>query len=138
MTAHLLNGLEELQHTNGRPLVAIHGPTTLERRGGTVAFSVLNSEGSVVPFEEVVAFAGSRGVSVRGGCFCNPGCDEVVHRIGSERARECRHALHGNYSKPAFRDCSGGSTGAVRASVGIPTIPSDIDRLIETLEHFRF
>src|SRR5262249_37758274 len=107
------------------------------RRGGTVAFSVLDSAGSVVSFEGVVTFAGSRGVSVRGGCFCNPGCDEVVHRISSERARECRRTLRGSYNKPAFRDCSRGSTGAVRASVGIPTIPSDIDRLLETLEYFR-
>jgi selenocysteine lyase/cysteine desulfurase len=137
LTEHLLDGLGRLRHPRGRPLVAIYGPRNLERRGGTVSFNLLNGTGGVASFEDVVAFAAAARVSVRGGCFCNPGCEEAALRFHARRARECRLGLRGNYSFAAFSACRGGPAGAVRASLGIPTIASDIDRLLETLDHFR-
>jgi selenocysteine lyase/cysteine desulfurase len=137
LTGHLLEGLTRLRHPRGRPLVAIYGPTDLERRGGTVSFNVLDGGGGVASFEEVVAFAAAARVSVRGGCFCNPGCEEAALRFQSQRARECRRGLRGSYNFAAFSACRGGPAGAVRASFGIPTISADIDRLLETLDHYR-
>ncbi len=137
LTARLLEGLTGLRHPRGGPLLRIYGPTSCTRRGGTVSFNVLDRTGAVSPFEEVVAFAASRDVSVRGGCFCNPGCEEAALRVQPQRARTCRRGLRGNYSPAGFRACRGGPTGAVRASLGIPTIPSDIDRLLETLDRYR-
>ena len=137
LTAHLLEGLTRLRHPRGGPLVEIYGPPGCERRGGTVSFNVLDRAGAVSPFEEVVAFAASTGVSVRGGCFCNPGCEEAALRLRPQRARACRRGLRGNYSAAGFRACCGGPAGAVRASLGVPTIPSDIDRLLETLDRYR-
>jgi selenocysteine lyase/cysteine desulfurase len=137
MTARLLRGLAELRHPGGRPLVTIYGPPDLERRGGTVAFNVLNRGGAVTSFEDTIAFAAGHRVSVRGGCFCNPGCEEAALRFKPDQASECRRALRSNYSLSGFGACYGGPAGAVRASVGIPTIPSDIDRLLETLESYR-
>jgi selenocysteine lyase/cysteine desulfurase len=137
LTAHLLDGLIRLQHRRGRPLLEIYGPADCERRGGTVSFNVLDRTGAVSSFEEVVAFAADAGVSVRGCCFCNPGCEETALRLQPQRARACRRGLRGNYSPAGFRACCRGPAGAVRASLGIPTIPSDIDRLLETLDRYR-
>lgn len=137
MTGLLLSGLTALRHPDGRPLITLHGPDSLEGRGGTVAFSVRDVRGEVVPFDEVVARAAARHVSVRGGCFCNPGCAEVALAFPAERARECRRALGVDFSIPHFAACLGGPVGAVRASVGIPTVPADIERLLGVLESYR-
>jgi selenocysteine lyase/cysteine desulfurase len=136
MTARLLDGLSALRHPGGQQLVAVYGPSSLEGRGGTVAFNLLDERGVVQSFEDVVAFAASQRVSVRGGCFCNPGCEEAALRFDAERASKCRRALRENYSFSAFTACRGGPSGAVRASIGIPTIESDIDRLLSALEGF--
>jgi selenocysteine lyase/cysteine desulfurase len=134
MTARMLRGLGALRHSGGRPLVTVYGPSDLERRGGTVAFNVLDGAGCVIPFEQVVALAADRRVSLRGGCFCNPGCEETALGFAPQQTRECRRALRGRYSFPSFSACRGGPAGAVRASVGIPTIESDVDRLLDALE----
>ncbi len=66
-----------------------------------------------------------------------PGCDEAALGLDPRRARDCRRQLRGNYDQATFRACSGRPSGAVRASLGIPTNESDIDRLLETLERYR-
>lgn len=118
-------------------MVAIHGPRSLAQRGATVAFSVLDAAGAVVPYEEVVERAGRQGVSVRGGCFCNPGCGEAAFAFRAERARACRTSLGGEYTVARFSSCMRGPVGAVRASLGVPTVVEDSERLIDVLDSYR-
>jgi selenocysteine lyase/cysteine desulfurase len=137
MTALLLGRLVALVHPDGRPMVEVYGPGDGDDRGGTVSLNVLDSRGTVVPFDEVVASAARQLVSVRGGCFCNPGCAEAALDFPSARAHECREALGSRYTPDRFSACIGGPVGAVRVSVGIPTIEEDIDRLIRVLAGYR-
>ena len=137
LTALLLGRLTALRHAGGGPLVEIYGPCDCEARGGTVSFNVLDPKGRVVPFDDVVSSAARRLVSVRGGCFCNPGCAEAALGFVAERARACRAALGSDLTADRFSACLGGPVGAVRASVGVPTTPADIDRLMDVLEGFR-
>jgi selenocysteine lyase/cysteine desulfurase len=102
-------------------------------RGGTVSFSLVDRDGAAVPFGEVVDRLGRHRVSVRGGCFCNPGCVEAAFALPAASARECRASLGPAYDAAAFASCIGGPVGAVRASVGIPTVAEDIDRLARAL-----
>jgi len=53
LTARLLEGLVGLCHPNGEPMVRIHGPTGAHERGATVAISLLDALGRVVPYWEV-------------------------------------------------------------------------------------
>jgi selenocysteine lyase/cysteine desulfurase len=86
------------------PHVTIFGPPTCSARGGTVAFNV---EG--VHYPEVERRAREAGVSLRGGCFCNPGSAE--HAFGfAANAR----------SKETY--------GAVRMSVGLANTAADVER----------
>jgi len=135
LTAHLLDGLDALAHDDGSPAVALYGPADTIARGGTVSFNLLDREGRPVPYETVEAAARDAGVSVRGGCFCNPGAAEVAFGMPAGETRRCLEQLGRDFTLARFRECLGHrvAVGAVRASVGIATVEDDIDRLVAVL-----
>jgi selenocysteine lyase/cysteine desulfurase len=100
-----------------------------------VSFNLLDAEGRPMPYEAVEAAARERGVSVRGGCFCNPGAAEVAFSMPAMETRACLEKLRDGFSLARFRECLGGrvAVGAVRASIGMATVREDIDRLLEVL-----
>ena len=137
MTTSLINGLLSLRHPDHQPLVEIYGPRTASGRGGTVAFNVRDTSGAMIPFTHVVAAAARDRVSVRGGCFCNPGCAEAAFGFDADHARACRTSSDASYTHEQFAACMDCTVGAVRASIGIPTVQSDIDRLMRALMRYR-
>ena len=138
MTQSLLDGLLALRHAGGEPLVQLYGPATMEDRGGTVAFNVLDRDGRPVPFGLVEDRASSAGVHVRGGCFCNPGAAEAALRLDPHRMSACLDALESDFTISTLQRCIGRDTavGAVRASVGMATQPRDIERLFDVVTTF--
>jgi selenocysteine lyase/cysteine desulfurase len=119
--------LERLSAVGDR--IELYGPATPRERGGTVTFNV-RTAGAVLPYESVEAAARTRGIAVRGGCFCNPGAAERAFSIPARRARACLR--DSRFTMSRFRACLGDRpVGAVRASVGIPTTTADLDRLID-------
>ena len=80
----LLENLLALRHGNGRPLVRIHGPRTLRDRGGTLALTFDDPDGK--PFDErrIEELANQTRISLRTGCFCNPGAGEIAHGLAAE------------------------------------------------------
>lgn len=77
LTAWLLETMPTLRHANGSPLVRVHGPKGPDARGGTVSFTLLDPDGTVIDVDAVGALASKAGISLRtGGCFCNPGAGE--------------------------------------------------------------
>ncbi len=135
LTELLLEGLQGLRRVDGKPGVAIYGPGTTDSRGGTVAFNLLDGQGRPIPYETVEAAAGEAGVSIRGGCFCNPGAAEVAFDMPPRETLDCLERLGEEFTLRGFRDCLGGKVpvGAVRASLGIASSPRDIERLVEVL-----
>lgn len=130
LTRRLLRGLQSLR---GGSAVVLYGPADDRDRGGTVAFNVRGRDGAVIPFDDTVARAAENGVSVRGGCFCNPGAAEAAFGFEAERTRRCLDALGEGFTPRRFAACLGAPAGAVRASVGLPTVPEDIDRLLDVV-----
>lgn len=113
------------------PRIAIYGPRDTDDRGGTVAFNVVRN-GRAIDYERVETAARERAIAVRGGCFCNPGAAEAAFAIPPTRAKAC---LRGPFNATRLRDClDGRPTGAVRASVGVPTSTADLDHLTACLE----
>ena len=45
--AWLLEALQGVRHSNGEPATRVYGPTTWDRRGGTIAFNFLHPDGAV-------------------------------------------------------------------------------------------
>ena len=138
LTEYLLVGLQALRRADGSPLVELHGPADTRLRGGTLAFNVMQREGTTVPFAAVVDRAREAGVSLRGGCFCNPGAAEAAFQFPADAMATCLDRAGRNFSIDGLSECLGPEVpvGAVRASVGIATNEADIDRALEVISSF--
>ena len=120
-------------------LVLLCGAVVISGCGGTVAFNVLDPRGDVVPYQEIEARARAAGISVRGGCFCNPGASEAAFRFVAERAARCidetrREGWRVSEFARRMKEYGGAdAVGAIRVSVGVPTSARDVERLVALL-----
>jgi molybdenum cofactor sulfurtransferase len=139
LTGYLLGGMAALKHTNGRAVVRVHGPRTLESRGATVAFNVLDQNGVPLDIAEVEVKAGRAGISLRSGCFCNPGVGEVIYGLSAEQIEDLfrEEGLTFDGMRARVRERWGQEVGATRASLGIATNFADVFRFLQFLEEFR-
>jgi selenocysteine lyase/cysteine desulfurase len=138
LTRVLLRELAALRHRDGAPMVRIHGPADLRDRGGTVALNLLDAAGRVVDYRCVEAAAGRAGISLRGGCFCNPGAAEHAFGFTAEASARCfGAALRGGFDLDRLRACLGGApVGATRISPGMANVEADVTRAVEMLREF--
>jgi len=138
LTELLLNSLRLLHHNNGNPLVTIYGPQTMQNRGATVAFNLLDINGHEVDYKVVEHRLHDRNISIRTGCFCNPGVAEFAFGYIANKARDCFDLVSKEFSLEKFSECMDGKpVGALRASMGIATNLEDIHRLIDALQTFQ-
>lgn len=136
LAGYTLDGLLSLRHDNGGPLVLVYGPKTMENRGPTIAFNVLDRTRRAVPFTEVEDSARNEGISLRGGCFCNPGASESAFGFRAEVTTRCLDGMViKGFRIDHFADCLGPdvSVGAVRASLGLASNIRDVDRTLSLL-----
>lgn len=136
MAGYLHQQLRELRHANGNPLVRIYGPRDRSSCGGTIIFTVFDERGKRRCFREVEARTAEHRVSVRSGCFCNPGLDEINSEVSPEELEQ-HFTIAGGMNHAEIMASLSAIRGATRASVGIATTTRDIDVLIEVLASFR-
>ncbi|MDB4892672.1 MAG: aminotransferase class [Gemmatimonadetes bacterium] len=138
LALELVDMLGAARHRNGQALTDIHGPKDGLSRGATVAFNVLDDTGAVVPYALVEQAARDARVSVRGGCFCNPGASEAAFRFPAAETMRClTSAKAEGWSLERFGECMRGyAVGAVRASFGAPSNAWDLRRLMAVVESF--
>ena len=74
---YLHQQLKNCNHSNGESQLDIFGHPQRENTGGTMVMCFKNPDGSKISFEKIEALANERGISIRSGCFCNPGLDET-------------------------------------------------------------
>ncbi len=89
LTEYLLDELSGLRHDNGAPLVQIYGPLTTEKRGGTIALNLYDPQGNIFDYKHVEVLANHAKISLRTGCFCNPGAGESAFAITREEITAC-------------------------------------------------
>ncbi|MBN8637153.1 MAG: aminotransferase class V-fold PLP-dependent enzyme [Anaerolineae bacterium] len=132
----LLDQLLSLQHSNGKPLVRLYGPTTTEGRGGTVTINLFDPDGHLFDFRDVERAANERQISLRTGCFCNPGAGEVANNLTADDMRGC----FGQEERLTFEEfllvMDGRASGAVRISLGIVSNFSDVYHLMQFVRTF--
>jgi selenocysteine lyase/cysteine desulfurase len=133
LTGWLIDRLTALRHGNGEPMARIYGPASIERRGGIVAFNLLDPRGGIVDERAVARTAAAAGISIRTGCFCNPGAVEGAFR--TTKADWHRALRGGARTFDAYLDLLGlPGGGAVRASVGLASNVGDLERLLASVE----
>ncbi len=136
LIAKLITDLHQLQHQNGNPLVRIFGSENLSQKGGTLIFNLLDPNGNLFSIEEVETKANKKGISLRTGCFCNPGIDEINNCISNEETAKYFTTKHsGSYHEMIFY--LGRMRGAIRISVGLATTTEDLDCFLEFIKTFR-
>src|SRR5258708_5358236 len=119
LTGWLIDRLAALRHGHGEPMVRIYGPASPGDRGGTVAFNLLDPGGRVVDERAVARATAAAGISIRTGCFCNPGAGEGAFKLTKA---DWRRALRGRArTLDQYLDLLGlPSGGAPRATAGLP------------------
>jgi selenocysteine lyase/cysteine desulfurase len=133
--AWLLDGLASLRHTDGSPATTIYGPRSWEQRGATIAFNFLHPDGSVVDERYVDRVAARHKISLRTGCFCNPGAGEVAFTISRETLLGGEFG-HGMILDDYMRELGLASGGAIRASLGVASNLADVERFLAFAAEF--
>jgi molybdenum cofactor sulfurtransferase len=130
----LLEELQQLEHADGSPVVRIYGPATWDRRGGTIAFNFLHPDGSVVDERLVDRLAAAHNISLRTGCFCNPGAGEVAFSVSEDRLTE---RFEDGMILDDYIGLVGMPTGgAVRVSLGLASNFADVYRFMAFAAEF--
>lgn len=130
LTSWLLDELGAARHGSGRPLVQIYGPTGMRSRGGTVTLNFYAADGRFVDHRIIERLAAHERISLRTGCFCNPGGGELALGISAGELASC-FVKHDRMTLDEFRRCiDDKSTGAVRVSVGIASNFADVQRFV--------
>ncbi|MGW7544439.1 aminotransferase class V-fold PLP-dependent enzyme [Streptomyces sp. NPDC054770] len=130
LTGRLLAGLRELRHSDGSPLVRVYGPDRADAaRGGTVALNVLGADGRIVDERVVTRDSAAHGISLRTGCFCNPGAGEEAFDLPLTLLRSAADRQVGSLDE--YLELLGlPSAGAVRVSLGLSSQPEDIETFL--------
>jgi selenocysteine lyase/cysteine desulfurase len=138
LTAWLLDELTGLRHADGRPVVEVYGPRDTTARGATVAFEVHDRDGRAVALHVVEELATRSNISLRTGCFCNPGANEVAHHLGARELMAWfdRDALTFDELRLGLLRDHDSRVGAVRVSLGAASSFGDVHRFLGFLETF--
>lgn len=139
LTGWILDQLISLQHSNGKPLVRIYGPVSTEARGGTVSFNLYDPDGTLIDFRRVEEMANERKISLRTGCFCNPGINEIAEGLTEA---EMNSGFSGGkrmdypYFLSILEHQDGKSAGAIRVSMGVASNFNDVYQFVAFIKTF--
>jgi molybdenum cofactor sulfurtransferase len=137
LTGWLLEHLTAMKHGTGIPLVKLYGPMTMEARGGAVTVNFFDKNGKAIDHRAIEEEANKVNISLRTGCFCNPGAGEQALGISRLELDVCFHGPghEQRLTLDDFRNCiDGKSSGAVRISVGMVTNFNDVQGLLKFCE----
>jgi molybdenum cofactor sulfurtransferase len=136
----LLEELLALRHSNGRAMVRIYGPATTQARGGTVTLNLYDPQGHLLDYRRVEELAGAENISLRTGCFCNPGAGEIAEGLTEEDMRAA-FSLGRDVNLLSFvrmmQERGHKSAGSIRASIGLASNFADVWRFLRFIAGFR-
>jgi selenocysteine lyase/cysteine desulfurase len=129
LTGWLLDCFRGLRHGNGAPMVRVYGPGDTRARGGTIAFNFLDARGGIIDERSVARDSSAAGISVRTGCFCNPGAGErafdITKRAVSGSIRRGMRTVDEYLTRLGLP-----SGGAIRLSLGLVSTIGDVERFV--------
>jgi molybdenum cofactor sulfurtransferase len=140
LTGWLLEELLALRHANGRHMVRIYGPAHTDMRGGSITMNFYDPEGHLLDYRRIEELATLRRISLRTGCFCNPGAGETAEGLTEEDMLAGAEA-GADMTLPRFLQViqhrGGKSAGAIRVSLGIVSNFADVHRFVQFASEFR-
>ncbi len=110
-----------------------------EGRGGTITFSMHDRDGLPVDDLRVQELANEANISLRTGCFCNPGAAEAAHHLSRDDLRRWfgrRDAVSYLEFRDQVRRRHDQFPSAIRISFGVASNFADAYRLVAFLQEF--
>jgi selenocysteine lyase/cysteine desulfurase len=92
-----------------------------------VAVNFFDRAGQVIDHPVIEREAGRRRLSLRTGCFCNPGGNETALGLSQDELIRCLPGSEERLTPEDFSLCLGRRPGAVRASLGIVSNLADVE-----------
>ena len=129
LAIYLATELKKIQHDNGHSIVKIFGPHDFDIKGGNLVMNFFDINEVPYPFQQIENAANKLNISIRSGCFCNPGIDEINNCITNDEISN----YFSSREKGDYYDMInflGKMRGATRVSVGIATNKNDLDKFI--------
>lgn len=139
LTGWLIENLLGLRHSNGKPLVTLYGPASTEMRGSTITVNIYDPDGRLLDYRRVEALANEHTISLRTGCFCNPGAGETAHGLTAADLTDCfKHEERMTFEQfiTAMSRKEKDAVGAVRISAGLVTNFADVYHFMRFAESF--
>jgi len=138
-----------LRHDNGTSLIEVYGPRDCRQRGATLALNVLDPTGRPIDERIIERTAQERKISVRTGCFCNPGGFEGAWNLTRDKYKvfkptgwQAVKALLGQEkaNAPTMQDyvekLKLPNAGAVRVSLGVASTKRDVSAFVSYAKTF--
>jgi selenocysteine lyase/cysteine desulfurase len=114
-------------------MARIYGPASTHDRGSTVAFNLLDPGSRVVDERAVARDTAAAGISIRTGCFCNPGAVEAAFGLTRSDWRRARRGTPRTLEQH-LELLGMPSGGSLRASVGLASNVGDVERLVAFMD----
>ncbi|EEH03087.1 cysteine desulfurase [Histoplasma capsulatum G186AR] len=144
LTDWVIKEMLALRHSNGVAVVRLYGAPNTHRRGGTITFNFITPAGEVVDERIVEKLSSAVNISLRTGCFCNPGAGEAALRLTQKVLvnafnGEAEMEMHSGHKKAwdDFLDDMGlPSGGGIRISLGLMSNFADVYRFVQFAHTF--
>ena len=128
-----------MRHSDGSALVVLYGTSTVEMRGGTITFNIVDRDGNLVEHLSIEKCANAETTSLRTGCFCNPGAREQALHLDQEEL-EAFFRQTDRMTMEQFMDAlhtpGGDGRGAVRISLGVASNFADAYAFVQFMRGF--
>lgn len=133
----LLPQLLNLKHSNAQPLIKLYGPCSMENRGATFTMNFYTANDELIDHRDIEASANEQNISLRTGCFCNPGTGESAFGITETELTSCFAQPNPRLTIDDLRLCvDGKNSGAVRISLGIASNQKDAESFVGFAKQF--
>jgi selenocysteine lyase/cysteine desulfurase len=133
----LIERLEVARHRPGMPVAVIHGLRDVQRRGATLAINLLDTDGQMVDERIIEQRAMQHHLSVRIGCFCNPGAGEAAFHVTRDTVKR---AFDGEHDVATYDDYARvldlPTMGSMRVSLGVASNFLDVHRFLRFVDTF--
>jgi selenocysteine lyase/cysteine desulfurase len=126
----LVSELQKIKHHDGSPVVRIFGSLDMEKHGGSLVMTFFDAQGNKYAYEDIEQLTNAQGISIRSGCFCNPGVDEINSCITNDEFGNYFTSHRADDYDRMLRQLKR-MRGGTRVSVGIATTSEDLQRFLD-------
>ncbi|MCK5520822.1 MAG: aminotransferase class V-fold PLP-dependent enzyme [Candidatus Marinimicrobia bacterium] len=132
----LIDKLVTLKHDNGNNLVSFYGDPSDTRRGGNIAINLYDKDSKLIDFRFFEKMANEKLISIRTGCFCNPGASESHFGITKSEIIDIMEKKSENFNDylEIIRNEDGKNAGGIRISFGVASNFDDAWKIYELIQ----